>query len=115
MARKHSTARVALMLAVLVSGSVATTLDRDNDGVPNRRDYCPLTSRRAFVDALGCERKQIDIDFDGVCDVTRPRNRANEPRASIHCAGIDNCKHVKNPTQSDVNGNGKGDACDRGL
>jgi len=39
--------------------------DNDADGVPDRRDYCTATPRRAIVDANGCA---TDADLDGVAD-----------------------------------------------
>lgn len=39
--------------------------DSDGDGVPDRKDHCPLTPVGASVDASGCP---VDSDHDGVFD-----------------------------------------------
>ena len=39
--------------------------DTDGDGVPDRKDHCPLTPAGAVVDATGCP---VDSDHDGVFD-----------------------------------------------
>jgi hypothetical protein len=91
-------------------------VDADRDGVPNSRDACPRTTRDARVDALGCEGRQIDVDSDGVCDKTRPRLKATGAFAPTRwCTGADNCKYVANHNQRDVDGDGRGDACDLGT
>jgi len=62
----------------------ACDIDRDNDGIINGLDNCPLVPNP----------DQADADHDGVGDV------------------CDNCPAVPNPDQSDVDGDGLGDACD---
>jgi hypothetical protein len=74
-----------------------------------------VVTSAAPVDRLGCERKQIDIDFDGHCDVTRPRDASGNVLPTRHCSGIDNCKHVRNVLQIDSDGDGKGNGCDVGA
>jgi len=65
--------------------------DADGDGVADSRDQCPGTPAGATVDSTGCER---DSDNDGVAD------------------SRDNCPTTPNPDQADIDGDGKGDACD---
>ena len=91
--------------------------DSDRDGVPDFRDACPKSSGRSrAVDRIGCERKQIDIDFDGVCNANRPRLKSSGAYALTKwCRGLDNCKHVKNALQIDGDGDKKGDGCDLGT
>lgn len=73
--------------------------DIDGDGVPNAKDNCPLVSNPDQKDSgngVGdaCEAFD-DKDGDGVADAK------------------DNCPKVGNPGQSDLDGDGKGDACDK--
>jgi MYXO-CTERM domain-containing protein len=81
--------------------------DIDGDGIPNAKDNCPLIpnpdqtipTSATCTDAngntlTGAECCTTDRDGDGVPDQ------------------IDNCPYVPNPSQSDINGNGIGDACD---
>ncbi|WP_394829208.1 thrombospondin type 3 repeat-containing protein [Pendulispora albinea] len=58
--------------------------DKDNDGVPNKNDNCPVIANPG----------QEDGDGDRIGDA------------------CDNCPVDTNPDQTDSNGNGKGDPCD---
>lgn len=75
------------------------TLDRDGDGFPDRRDYCPSTpsadNRDSDGDGVGdaCDEND-DFDGDGVVDI------------------LDNCPRVPNVDQANANGNLYGDACE---
>jgi hypothetical protein len=68
--------------------------DADNDGVHDQDDDCPDTSSGNGVDINGCASYQLDSDGDGVTN------------------DVDNCPNHSNYGQSDVDGDGFGDACD---
>jgi hypothetical protein len=55
-----------------------------------------------------------DADFDGICndDDACPLDAANDGDNDGRCANVDNCPNNYNPTQTDANGNGQGDACE---
>jgi len=55
-----------------------------------------------------------DADFDGICndvDVC-PLDAENDGDGDGICANVDNCPLDNNPSQTDANGNGQGDACE---
>ena len=111
---------VAVALAattVSATASSTTTLpDADNDGVADAHDACPKTTRGSRVDDIGCAQGQVDADFDGVCDRSRPKvAKTGKYAVTGWCVGVDNCKYVHNVDQADSNGNGRGDACDLGT
>ena len=68
--------------------------DSDGDGLPDRFDPCPAEADNGCLTA---QHLTADTDADGVMDA------------------LDNCYGVSNPTQSDGNGDGIGDACEAGA
>jgi hypothetical protein len=72
-----------------------TQPDSDGDGYGDACDSCPTATNTGNTDGDGEDDAcDSDDDGDGVPDV------------------IDNCPIVQNPLQQDINGNGKGAACD---
>jgi hypothetical protein len=92
--------------------------DDDNDGVKDGQDNCPLAAnadqQNHDTDALGDACDQDD-DNDGILD---DGNGDGLPGTAPLCkAGIvtmcdDNCQFTYNPNQSDLDNDGKGDACE---
>ena len=62
--------------------------------VANAADGCPNDPSKISAGVCGCGVPDTDTDSDGFADCT------------------DNCDSVSNPTQSDCNGDGVGDACE---
>ncbi len=87
------------------TGPVALT-DTDGDGIADAVDLCPGTAPAAPVDSNGCSQAQVDADGDGACDPGAPSGGPGP------CTGTDNCPTTPNPTQSNVDGDALGDACD---
>jgi hypothetical protein len=73
----------------------------DNDGFTDDGDQCPfqVEDMDGYQDDDGCPEVGScdDLDEDGVCD------------------DVDNCNGAKNPTQSDLDNDGKGDFCDEDI
>jgi hypothetical protein len=91
--------------------------DADNDHIPNSRDAFPLDKSESTDtdgDGIG-DNKDADDDNDGLTDVvegrlgTDPKNRDTDGDGAID--GQDNCPAISNPTQTDADGDGRGDAC----
>lgn len=83
--------------ASATSGGKFGTDDKDNDGIFNDVDNCPLNpntdQRDSDSDGAG-DACDDDDDGDGLLD------------------GLDNCPLIVNPNQNDQDGDGVGDACE---
>jgi hypothetical protein len=99
--------------------------DIDGDGHPNLQDNCQFVRNADQTadfdgDGLG-DLCDDDDDGDGIVDLldscrlgvgTNCDDGDEDGDGWPTLGGIDNCPGVPNPDQSDINGNGQGDACD---
>ncbi len=94
--------------------------DDDGDGVPDRRDNCPLLSNPLQEDTdddgLG-DSCDTDDDDDGLPDgMDNCALVANAGQIDGDGDGLgdacDNCVSISNPGQENTDGDGEGDACD---
>ncbi len=68
--------------------------DDDGDGTDDASDGCPFDATKSAPGQCGCGNPDTDTDGDGVADC------------------VDNCPAVANPSQTDCDGNGIGEACE---
>lgn len=80
--------------------------DDDNDGIPDAQDGCPTLAMPTNPSFQGPHL--TDSDGDGTPDACDP-DRDGDGITN----GADNCPNDPNADQSDYNGNGLGDECDR--
>ncbi len=102
------------------TGVPEPTMDPDGDGIQSAMDNCPTVFNPIRpVD----DRRQSDVDDDGVGDACDPcpinANTTTCMGATVtdfdadgFDNGVDNCPVTSNPSQSDVDTDGKGDRCD---
>jgi hypothetical protein len=81
----------------VISLTVVTGEDSDNDGVPDDLDNCPAVYNP----------DQVDTDLDGFGDACDD----DDDQDGVPDAG-DNCPLVANPDQADADADGIGDACE---
>ena len=86
--------------------------DIDGDGVPNESDACPDQAGPAScsgcpLNICGTCGTPVNTDGDSLADCVDPDDD-NDGVAD----GSDNCSLVANPSQTDCNGNGIGEACE---
>jgi len=81
--------------------------DDDNDGVNDNLDCDPLNA-----DIKGLTTYYADFDGDGFGDPNNSISTCDAPPANFILNNTDNCPLNSNPDQSDIDMDGKGDACD---
>jgi hypothetical protein len=115
---------------VTPTGEEPTSPDRDQDGILNVNDNCPLVSNPDQQDAdgdgigdacdicpVGFNPSQEDSDNDGIgdaCDNCPVNNNPNQLDSDDDGIGdiCDNCPDASNPSQQDTDSDGLGNACD---
>ncbi len=104
--------------------------DKDGDGEPNHIDGCPSDPDKTEVGICGCGVADTDSDGDKTpdCNDLCPDDPDKTAEGSCGC-GVsdadddgdgkifceDNCPSDHNPSQTDTDSDGKGDACDSDI
>jgi len=100
----------------LALGSDPAAADTDGDSVKDGADNCALTpnadQRDTDGDGLG-DACDTDADGDGIADkILGTKTGFVQSYNAIPPSGGDNCPLVRNPGQTNLDGDGLGDACD---
>jgi len=108
-------------------GCGVADMDTDSDGAPDCNDGCPNDPAKTVPGICGCGVSDTDTDTDGVADCADGcPNDAQKTSPGICGCGVsdtdtdldgipdcqDNCPSDANPTQTDSDADGIGDACD---
>jgi hypothetical protein len=110
-----------------ICGCGVSDVDSDGDGVADCNDQCPSDPAKVVPGVCGCGVADTDSDNDGTedCNDGCPNDPAKTAPGVCGCGVadtdtdgdtiadcIDNCPSVPNPTQTDSDSDGVGDACE---
>lgn len=106
--------------ATFAAQGKACTLDSDHDGIPDSKDNCPLVAnpdqKVTCKTAADCGGKLAPVDaatglqIGDACNPDPDMDGVNT--LDKNGKPLDNCPTKYNPDQSDMDRDGKGDACD---